>query len=271
MSARSYDFRLIPLEAIDPPAITMREHMDDRKLEELAASIRSDGLRQPIGVRPVGDRYRVAYGHRRLIACGLVGEAAIPCFVLADDSDEEEAAKIAENWLREDTNPAEDATYFAYLLEHRYDGNIELLCRSLGVKESRVQGRLDLLRGDSAVLEALRASRITLAVARELNRMKDEGWRRHYLADAIEQGATASVVQRWRIDADRRAELARTSGAEPDADASAAAPVPLTSIDRCLLCALDDDPLEMEFVRVHRSCHTQHRRLQRAAERSVSS
>lgn len=269
MSGRSYDFRMIPIALIDPPAVSMREHMDDRKLEELAASIRADGLRQPIGVRPVNDRYRIAYGHRRLIACGLVNESIVPAFVLADDEHEEEAAKIAENWFREDTNPAEDATYFAYLLEHRYEGDIERLCRSLGVKESRVQGRLDLLRGDSAVLEALRANRITLSVARELNRMRDDRWRRHYLADAIEQGATASVVQRWRIDADRRAELEANGGAELEANAGESAPVPLTSIDRCLLCALDDDPLEMEFVRVHRSCHTQHRRLQRAAVRGA--
>ena len=269
MSGRSYDFRLLPLALIDPPAVSMREHMDDRKLEELAASIRSDGLRQPIGVRPVGERYRVSYGHRRVIACGLVGETLVPCFVLADDSDLEEAAKVAENWFREDTNPAEDATYFAYLLENRYEGDIERLCRSLGVKESRVQGRLDLLRGDAGVLEALRANRITLSVARELNRIKDDGWRRHYLADAIEQGATASVVQRWRIDADRRADLAAGGGLPGDSAAESVTASPLTSIDRCLLCALDDDPLEMEFVRVHRSCHTQHRRLQRAAVRGA--
>jgi ParB/RepB/Spo0J family partition protein len=265
-AGRAYDFRLIPIAFIDPPAVSMRESMDDRKLEELAADIRTNGLRQPLGVRPIGDRFRVSYGHRRRIASEMAGELVIPCFVLADDDDQEEEFKVAENWLREETNAAEEATYFAHLLEHKYAGNIEEMCQRLNLRESRINGRLDLLRGDPAVFAALRAKRINLAVARELNKIRHDALRAHRLADAIDQGATAGTVQRWRIaderfvalqDADARG--AMTSEATPGAS-------PITSVQRCVLCGLDDDQHTIEYVAVHRDCHSQHLRLRRAAE-----
>jgi hypothetical protein len=196
----------------------------------------------------------------------MAGEALLPVFVLADDADVEEESKVKENWFREETNAAEEATYFSHVLEHKYAGNIEEMCRRMNLRESRINGRLDLLRGDPAVFAALRAKRINLAVARELNKIRHDALREHRLVDAIEQGATAVVVQRWRIaderfvslqDADARGAL--TSEATPGAS-------PITSVQRCVLCGLDDDQHSIEYVAVHRDCHSQHLRLRRAAE-----
>lgn len=265
MSDRAYDFRLIPIELIDEPEFAMRETMDEQGLEELAANIRDRGLIQAISVRAVGDRFRVAAGHRRRIACGMAHESPIPCFVIGDDDDVEESTKIAENWLREETNPAEEATYFAHLLENRYNGAIEPLCRALSVTESRVNGRLELLRGDARVLDALRRKQIPLGVARELNRFKKPDWIYHYLCDAIEFGATVSVVQRWRIEYERREALADPAAAAAAAGVAPSDASPIASVDRCLLCALEVTGIDGEFVRVHRDCHSAHRRMQAAA------
>lgn len=262
---RSYDFRLVPITLIDPPEVAMRESMDDRKLEELAKDIRDSGLRQPIGVRPRGDRFRVSYGHRRRIACEMAGELIVPCFVLEDDDDQEEQFKLAENWLREETNAAEEATYFAYQLEKRYGGDIEAMCRALHVKESRVQGRLDLLRGDPAILIALRQKRINLGVARELNKIRDERYRGLYLADAITQGATASVVSGWRMQVERLEKLNEANADGSIASVGASTEASIGAVHRCLLCLLDDDPGELEYVEVHHSCKKVHQRSQAAA------
>src|ERR1041384_5109623 len=212
-AARRYDFRLIPIPLIDEPEVAMRRTMDDHKLEELAADIKANGLRQPIGVRPVGDRFRVSYGHRRRIAAALAGETQIPAFVLADDADEEERAKVAENWLREETNPAEEALYFDYQLNKRYDGDIEKMCAALHVRESRVNNRLDLLRGHRDVFDALQDRKINLAVARELNKVTDDNYRRMFLGDAIAEGATASAVQARWMNVKRMLDLSAAGGA----------------------------------------------------------
>lgn len=253
-AARAYDFRLIPLAIIDEPEVAMRRSMDDRKIEELAADIKANGLRQPIGVRPVGDRFRVSYGHRRRIACSLAGESMIPCFVLADDSDEEERAKIAENWLREETNPAEEALYFQYQLEQRYAGDIEKMCAALHVKESRVNNRLDLLRGFEDVFEALQERKINLAVARELNKVKNPGYRQLFLGDAIGEGLTAGAVEARRISVERMEMAGAQTAAGGGGAVEVSTEVPINSVDRCLLCDSTKDANEMIYVRAHRSC-----------------
>jgi ParB/RepB/Spo0J family partition protein len=253
-AARSYDFRMIPIGLIDEPEVAMRRSMDDGKLAELAVDIRANGLRQPIGVRPTGDRFRVSYGHRRRLACVIAGESEIPCFVLDDDSDEEERAKIAENWLREETNPAEEARYFDYQLNHRYGGDIEKMCAALHVTEGRVNRRLDLLRGYEDVFEAIQAKQISLAVARELNKVTNDAYRKLFLRDAIGEGMTAGAVEARRVNVERMAlATAQTLAAGGDAPA-ASSEVPIASVDRCVLCDSTKDVHEMSYVRVHRSC-----------------
>lgn len=251
---RQYDFRLIPLDRIDEPEVAMRRSMDDRKLDDLAADIKVHGLRQPIGVRPVGDRFRVAYGHRRRIACALAGETQIPCFVLADDSDEEERAKIAENWLREETNPAEEALYFDYQLNQRYGGDIEKMCTALHVRESRVNNRLDLLRGFQDVFEALRDRKISLAVARELNKVSDDGYRRMFLDDAVREGSTAAAVQARWMNVKRMLDMSAATASGGDTSQLGSSVASIASVDRCEYCGSERDQHEMIYVKVHRSC-----------------
>lgn len=253
-TARRYDFRMIPIGLIDEPEVAMRRTMDDHKLEDLAADIKVNGLRQPIGVVPVGDRFRVSYGHRRRLACALARETQIPCFVLDADADEEERAKIAENWLREDTNPAEEALYFDYQLNQRYGGDIEKMCAALHVKESRVNNRLDLLRGFRDVFDALQERKINLAVARELNKVTDDGYRRMFLGDAIAEGATAAAVQARWMNVKRMLDLS-AAGGQVAADAALGSnEASIASVDRCEYCDSERDQHEMIYVKVHRSC-----------------
>lgn len=261
---RQYDFRVIELARINPPLLPMREAMDLEKLEELKGSIREKGVVSPLGVYVDGDRFTIIYGHRRYVAAGAIGERVVPCRVHVDGNAREEDYKFTENYYREDVNPAAEATWFADLLERKHAGNIEALCAALGLKESFIQGRLDLLRGDELVLQALRERKIVLGVARELNKMRDQGWRRHYLADALEQGANSTTVRIWRMNYERyqtQQELA-ASGAVPAVEPSSEAP--LGSADICLICRSADDLHEMEYVRVHKSCLQVHERNTRA-------
>jgi ParB/RepB/Spo0J family partition protein len=259
-AGRRYDFRVIPIAAIDPPARSMREQMDDAGLDELRVNIQRNGILQPLGVVPVGDRFRISWGHRRFIAAGMAGEMTLPCRVLLDGDVREEEFKYVENTFRENVNPAEEASWLADLLDTRYGGDIETLCAALNVKESTVNGRLDLLRGDPAVLAALKAREIGIGVARELNKMREPSWRAYRLGDAIAHGSTERVVRDWRISDEKHLSLQRAAenGELPTVPPSTE--VPIGSADRCELCGESDDPTDMEYVRVHRSCARIHRR-----------
>jgi ParB family chromosome partitioning protein len=264
-AARLYDFRVIALDLIDPPPAPMRESFDPAKLEELTHSIRDKGIVSPIGVYASGDRFVVIYGHRRRVAAELAGELAAPCRVHPDGTAREEDYKFTENYYREEVNPAEEATWFAHLLETKHAGQIEPLAAELRLSVNFLNGRLDLLRGDPAILQALREKRLNLAVARELNKIRNPAWRAHYLADAIEMGATAAMVRTWRTNAERTDAL-QAAAADPDAEAIApSTAAPIVSQDLCILCLDPGDNHETEFVRVHRSCLQVHRRAQRGA------
>jgi ParB/RepB/Spo0J family partition protein len=266
--ARRYDFRLLPIELIDPPDVAMREQMDPDKLAELAEDIRANGMIQPGGVIVTGDRFRIIFGHRRFIGSQIAGERVYPAFVYPEGADVEEDLKIAENTIREDVNPAEEATYLATLLDKKCAGDMEKLCRLVKRKESWINGRLDLLRGDETVFDALRAGAIVLAVARELNKIRDPKFRALYLEDAIKQGASASTVSGWRMNAERFAKLQQAGNAPAAAEHQASEEGAIANVDVCLLCRLTSDSHLMEYVRVHRDCHAQHRRFQESERQS---
>lgn len=248
------EFRVIPLAAIDEPELAMRETMSDEGLASLAESIRTNGLLQPVGVITSGDRYRIAYGHRRRIAAPRAGLTEIPAFVYPEGTSTEEAMKVAENSEREDVNPAAEATYYRYLLENRCGGDVEALCRFVQRKESFVQGRLALTNGYPEVLEALRRDEITLALAGELNRVHDEMYRRLFLQDAITQGLNARAVRTLRENWERQNALQQASRGDGQAAIPPSSEAPIVALDQCVLCGSAEDPHDMEYVRAHRSC-----------------
>jgi len=100
----------LELARLSPGRYQPRTRMDEGALYELAESIRSQGVMQPVLVRPVGDgRYEIIAGERRVRAAALAGLDAVP--VLVRDVPDESAAVMAliENIQREDLNPLEEA------------------------------------------------------------------------------------------------------------------------------------------------------------------
>lgn len=252
--------RFIPIALIDPPELAMREAMSDAGLVALAESMRDLGQLEPIGVKVAGDRFRVIYGHRRRIAGELAGLVELECKVYPEDTPFEEAMKVAENADQEPVNPVGEATYYAHLFETFCGRDVEKVAKFVHKPLSRILDRLDLLRGDEHVLQALRDEKISQAVARELNKVKDDSYRALFLADAIRDGMNSTAVKH------RRQELERTLRYNQLSQDMAAAPVDpstapaIVTIDACVLCLTGGDEHEMEYVRVHRSCRAVHAR-----------
>jgi len=257
----------IPLALIDPPEHAMRETMSDDGLESLTASLQALGQLQELVVVTTGDRYRIAAGHRRRVALERAGFATARCFVYPEGTPLEEAIKVAENDEREDVNPAAQATYYHWLLEHRAGGDVAQLTRLVNRKESHVLDRLDLIRGAANVRDALRAESISLAVARELNKVKLPNYRNLFLEDAITQGANSTTVRHWRQNLERTQRINEASAAAGDTATSASIVSPYVNIDECPLCHSAADQHDMEYVRVHRSCRAVFSRQQSAGER----
>ena len=99
----------LPIESIQPSPFQARTYFDEQELAGLAASIRENGLLQPIAVRKREDGYELVAGERRLRACKMAKMQTIPA-ILCDYADEKTAAMgLLENLQREDLNPFEQA------------------------------------------------------------------------------------------------------------------------------------------------------------------
>ena len=108
----------LPLTAIDPGRYQPRTKMDDTALAELAASIRAQGVMQPVLVRPrEGGRYELIAGERRWRAARLAGLGEIPALVREVPDEAALAMALIENIQREDLNPIEEATGLQRLVD----------------------------------------------------------------------------------------------------------------------------------------------------------
>lgn len=114
-SYQSNQIKLINTSLIDPHPDNPRKNIGD--VNDLAASIKTNGLLTPLSVVPNGERYRVIAGHRRLAACKQAGIRAVPCFVLQLDPLQQLEAMVTENCQREQLTVLEEADAIQGMLD----------------------------------------------------------------------------------------------------------------------------------------------------------
>ena len=163
----------VKISLVDPKSDQPRKYFDKEALEELAESIRENGLLQPILVREYGaGRYQIIAGERRFRACKLAGLTEIPSIIL--DRDDRAAAQIAliENIQREDLNPLEEALAYK-ALKDEYEMTQEELSEKLGKSRSAIANSIRLLDLPEEILTMVAARELSAGHARTLLGVKD--------------------------------------------------------------------------------------------------
>jgi len=158
----------IPLDSLDANPYQTRTALDEKSLDELADSIKSIGLMEPIVVRTSGGgRYQVIAGERRVKACYLAGVYKIPA-VVRNVSDQQAAAMtIIENLLREDVNPMDQAQGLRRLAEEFGFSRGQIAART-GKSRASICNFLRLLQLPPRVQEMLRRGRLSLSHGKAL-------------------------------------------------------------------------------------------------------
>jgi len=155
----------VALDQIDPNPFQPRRAFPSDKLQELANSIRSSGVVQPVLLRRSNQRYQLIAGERRWRAARLAGLAAIPALVRElGDRDALELA-LTENLLREDLNPIEAAHGYE-VLQQKHGLSHEEIAARLGLDRSTVTNTLRLLRLPPEVQELISEGKISAGHAR---------------------------------------------------------------------------------------------------------
>ena len=159
----------LPLEVVQPSPIQPRRHMDPGALEELAASMRSQGVLQPIVVRAVtqGSGYEIIAGERRWRAAALAGLTHIPAVVRQVDDGTALAVALVENIQRAELNPLEEAQAMEKLrglcgMTH------EAIATAVGRSRAAVTNLLRLLDLEEPVQDLLLAGALEMGHARAL-------------------------------------------------------------------------------------------------------
>jgi len=163
------------LESIRPNPRQPRLEFDSQALQDLAASIKEQGVLQPILVRPVSGAERgfeLVAGERRLRASKLAGLAEIPCIIREVTDEQSLALALIENLQREDLNALEEAKGLDQLLRS-FGMSQENLAQKLGKSRSALANSLRLLQLPRSIQKSLSADAISAGHARALLSVTD--------------------------------------------------------------------------------------------------
>jgi ParB family chromosome partitioning protein len=157
----------IDIDKIAPNPKQPRLQIDEHSLEELAASIRENGILQPILVRPSGDGYQLIAGERRLSAAQRAGLLKIPAVIRDVPDDKVLELALIENIQREQLNPIEEAQAYQHLIDQLNTTQEELAFR-LSKERSTVSNSLRLLKLPAAASRLVAEGRLSPGHARAL-------------------------------------------------------------------------------------------------------
>lgn len=215
----------VSLTLLHPNPQQPRKHFDEAALAELAASIKANGVLQPVLVRPrPGGRFEIVAGERRYRAAVQAGLAAVPVVVRDLSDDETLALSLIENLIREDIRPLESARAFRRLMDD-FGMTQEEVARRVGKSRPAVANAVRLLHLPQAILESLEQGDITEGHARALlgdSRAGANGDRQLTVWRAIRAKGVGAVSVR---------EVERLMQAKPAPLPVAARPTPSLSTD----------------------------------------
>ena len=176
----------IPLEKIIPNKSQPRSYFGDQALSELAQSIESLGIIQPITVKKHDDKFLIISGERRFRASKIVGLKTIPAYVrMADDKELLEMA-LVENIQREDLNAIEVALTYQRFLEE-LEMTQEQLSQRIGKERSTITNAIRLLKLPPVIQDAIRNGIISAGHGRAILSLDDEKLQFELLAMIIKE------------------------------------------------------------------------------------
>ena len=190
------------IDRLEPNRFQPRSYVDEARLQELAQSIRANGIIQPIVVRTVGDRFQIIAGERRWRAAKLAGLLRVPVVVRDVGPGQEQSLlgmALIENIQREDLNPIEEALAYRRLADE-FNLTQEGIATAVGKDRASVANFQRLLKLPDEVRSEVASSRLSMGHARALLSLADEADQRRIAREVIARSLsvreTESLVKR---------------------------------------------------------------------------
>jgi ParB family chromosome partitioning protein len=177
----------VDVDRLTPNALQPRAHWDDARLEDLARSIKSNGVIQPIIVRTMGDRFQIIAGERRWRAAQKAGLLRVPVVVRDVAAGQERSLlemALVENIQRENLNPIDEALAYRRLSDE-FHLTQEDIAAAVGKDRASVANFLRLLRLPDEIRAEVAAGTLSMGHARALLALVDTGDQRRLASDVI--------------------------------------------------------------------------------------
>ena len=202
----------VDVDRLAPNSFQPRAHVDDPRLEELARSIKSNGVIQPIVVRRTGDRFQIIAGERRWRAAQKAGLLRVPVVVREVSAGQERSLlemALVENIQRENLNPIDEALAYRRLSDE-FHLTQEDIATTVGKDRASVANFLRLLKLPEEVRADVAAGLLSMGHARALLALGEEADQRRFAREVIARDLS---VRETELLVKKTAE-----GAKPPAD-----------------------------------------------------
>ena len=213
----------IDINDIRPNSAQPRSNFDEEKLNELASSIKSNGVIQPLIVRESETGYELVAGERRWRASRLAGLRRVPCIIRNFDDRQNAIVAIIENMQREDLNPIEEAIGLKSMTE-KYGFTQEQVSSSLGRSRTYITNSIRLLKLPEEIQEYVSSGQMSAAHGRTIINIPDKDRQmevaRKIIRNDLSVRATEKLAERVK-DELRPERKRRKKNAAPEAAKSA--------------------------------------------------
>ena len=211
----------LDIDLIEPNRKQPRKYFDETALEELAASLKTYGMIQPVVVKKNGDYYELIAGERRWRAAKIAGMDKIPVVVKKWEEAEAFEAALVENVQREDLNPIEEAESY-YRLQEEFQLSQEQIAQKVGKSRSAITNAMRLLQLDESVRQLVIENKMTGGHARTLLPVADGevqlAMAEKILAEGLSVRAVEAMVKAYQ---QKQEEQPEEKESVPDAKAAA--------------------------------------------------
>jgi len=187
----------VDIDQLSPNRYQPRTHADDGRIDELARSIKANGIIQPILVRRTGNAYQIIAGERRWRAAQRAGLLKVPVTVRdVPDGQEVKLLELAliENIQRDDLDPIAQATGFKRLVDE-FDLTQDEIAAAMGKDRSTVANLMRLLKLPKEVRDEVSAGRLAMGHARALLALEQELDQRNLARDVIARGLSVRETE----------------------------------------------------------------------------
>jgi ParB family chromosome partitioning protein len=196
----------IDIDLIEPSPYQPRTRFREEALDELARSIQSSGIIQPLVLRPVGNRYQLIAGERRWRAAQRAGLKTVSSIVRQVPDELALEMTLVENIQREDLNAIEQARAFERLMDE-FHATQEAVAERTGKDRATVANAIRLLKLEPIIQDWIEEGKLTAGHGRALLAVPDSQMRMRYAQRAARGGLTVRQIERL---ASRRSRGAKT-------------------------------------------------------------